>query len=235
MSIKQLFLVLHIFCGAASLVVGLIPMLVAKGNPAHRRWGKIYAWAMLGVFVTSIILSTALPLLNGERLNFFLFVVGIFSYYFVFTGIRALKHSRPPKYVLPQWPDRLAAVLLAIASLGLLIYGVLFARFNPIIMVFGLVGIGLAMADLWQYRNLVSNKPDKRRWFFTHMGRILGSYIAAFTAFLVVNIHFLPPIVVWLGPGIIGSIGISFWANRYRKKFEATKMPLYESSTDIPV
>lgn len=48
---------------------------------------------------------------------------------------------------------------------------------------------------------------------------MLGSYIAAVSAFSVVNFTFLPPIVRWLWPTAVGVPAILLWVNHYQKKF----------------
>jgi hypothetical protein len=44
-----------------------------------------------------------------------------------------------------------------------------------------------------------------------------GSYIAAFTAFLVNNTSFLTPLVVWLGPTVLGFGVIWYFSRPYQK------------------
>ena len=51
------------------------------------------------------------------------------------------------------------------------------------------------------------------------MGGMIGSYIAAVSAFSVVNFHFLPPAVRWLWPSAIGVPAILLWIRYYRQKF----------------
>jgi hypothetical protein len=48
---------------------------------------------------------------------------------------------------------------------------------------------------------------------------MLGSYIATVSAFSAVNFHFLPMVIRWLWPSIIGIPGIFLWIGYYRKKF----------------
>jgi len=45
----------------------------------------------------------------------------------------------------------------------------------------------------------------KNDWLYTHIGRMGGSFIAASTAFLLINISFEPRWIVWLAPTLIGS------------------------------
>jgi hypothetical protein len=50
------------------------------------------------------------------------------------------------------------------------------------------------------------------------MGYMVGAYIAAVSAFSVVNLMFLPPIVRWLWPTVIGVPLLILTTNRYKKK-----------------
>ena len=47
----------HVAAGAVSFVMAPIALATAKGGRAHRRWGKVYFWAM------AVVASTALALL----------------------------------------------------------------------------------------------------------------------------------------------------------------------------
>src|SRR5262245_46685872 len=50
-------------------------------------------------------------------------------------------------------------------------------------------------------------------------GGMLGSYIAAVSAFSVVNFTFLPPTVRWLWPTAIGTPLIAVWVTVYKIRF----------------
>jgi hypothetical protein len=59
-------------------------------------------------------------------------------------------------------------------------------------------------------------------WLTLHLGRFLGSYIAAWTAFSTVTLgQFLSHagLVVWLWPSAIGVPAITMTAFYYRRKF----------------
>ena len=57
----RVLLTLHISCGVVSFVCAPVALATVKGGKVHRRFGKIYFWAMAGVAVTALILSLALP------------------------------------------------------------------------------------------------------------------------------------------------------------------------------
>ena len=57
----RVFLALHITCGVVAFFCAPIALGTVKGGRVHRRWGKVYFWAMAGVAVTALILSFAVP------------------------------------------------------------------------------------------------------------------------------------------------------------------------------
>jgi hypothetical protein len=58
------------------------------------------------------------------------------------------------------------------------------------------------------------------------MAGMLGSYIAAVSAFSVVNFAFLPTVVRWLWPTIVGTPLIALWIRYYRIRFGSVRTPL---------
>src|SRR5256885_10379842 len=74
--------------GTLALFVAPITMLTAKGGGTHRRWGKVYFWAMAVVAATAIVLAVWKPVV-------FLALLAVFSFYSAFYGYRALSRKRP--------------------------------------------------------------------------------------------------------------------------------------------
>jgi len=207
---------LHIIAGFTAFFVAPIPMLTAKGGRTHRRWGKVYFWAMAVVAVTAIILALYRPV-------YFLALVAVFSFYFAFRGYRVLSRKRPAQGQGPKAIDWSAAIVALMGSAALIVLGILrpgpvWAGLAPVAIVFGIVGGLLAGYDLWQFLN---PPADKKFWWYTHMGGMIGSYIAAVSAFSVVNFRFLPGLVRWLWPTAIGVPLLLLWISRYRRKFNA--------------
>ena len=79
----RVLLTLHISCGVVGFVCAPVALATTKGGKVHRRFGKIYFWAMAGVAVTALILSFALPV-------YFLAMVAVFSFYSAFAAYRVL-------------------------------------------------------------------------------------------------------------------------------------------------
>src|SRR5437879_13203313 len=63
-------------------------MLTAKGGRTHRRWGKVYFWAMAAVALTAVVLAVWRPVV-------FLALLAVFSFYSGFSGYLALFRRRP--------------------------------------------------------------------------------------------------------------------------------------------
>jgi uncharacterized membrane protein len=201
----QLILILHILAGIAALAAAGVAIGSAKGGPLHRQVGKFYTIAMLVVGATALLLAVVHP--NG-----FLFAVGLFSLYLVLTGWRAavIRDGRP------RSADHAGGAVMALAGLGMLgwgAHGLLSGTgAQPVILLaFGSIGLSMALADWRDWRRgPVTGKPRVAR----HLGRMLGGTIATITAAGVVNLGFLPDLVVWLGPTALITPAIFWWTAR---------------------
>jgi hypothetical protein len=205
---------LHIAAGTVALFVAPAAMLTVKGGRAHRRWGKIYFWSMALVATTAVVLSLWRP-------RIFLTLLAVFSFYQAFAGYRVLRRKRPARGDGPGVIDWAAALATFAASAALVVLGLLrpgpsWERVGIVPVVFGALGMVLAGIDL---RKFVRPPADERAWWFAHMGGMLGSYIAAVSAFSVVNFGFLPIAVRWLWPTIVGTPLIALWIAYYRGRF----------------
>ncbi len=197
----------HIGAGTVALFAGLVPILGRKGGSTHRRAGRVYVGAMVTVALTALMLTALLPLTTGR-----LFLTGIafLSFYLSFTGWRvASRRGRNLSDIPPA--DR--ALALATVVVGLLMGGagiywhaLLFGFFGGLILLF-------AGRDVYTaFRPVPTGKPEP--WIFRHISRMGGSYIATFTAFLVVNLgHWLPATAPgwldtagWIAPSIVGTL-----------------------------
>ena len=201
-------------------------MLTHKGGKVHRRWGKIYFWAMSVVAVT----ASVLVFFFGS--TFFLFLVAIFSFYLALTGYRVLYRKRPQagdKPILLDW----AATCIALAGgFSLVAWGVLMflkedpQGFAPVPIALGALAILTAGQELQSY---LRPPTDKNYWWFRHMRGMITAYIATVTAFSAVNFHFLPVLVRWMWPTVIGTVGLTLWSTYYRRRFDARAQPHNEA------
>ena len=203
-------LLLHILNGTVALVIAPMAMITVKGGLWHRRWGKIYFWAMAGVALTATVMCFI-------RSGVFLFLIAIFSFYMALTGYTALRRKKPE--YRPGLLDWCAATAMLLTGIVFVATGTLDANLGNqhwVRIVFGMIGLILSGMDILGFF-----KParSKRAWMFAHMGRFLGAYIATVTAFSVVNFQFLPYLWRWLWPTAIGVPLIIIWQGYYRRKF----------------
>jgi hypothetical protein len=87
-----------------------------------------------------------------------------------------------------------------------------------IAVVFGCLGSVFTVRDL---RHFVRPPADRHAWWFLHMSNMLGAYIAAVSTFSAVNFNFLPDLIRWTWPTVVGTVGIVIWTAYYRRKFDS--------------
>ncbi len=205
---------IHIAAGMLALGLAPLAMLTVKGGRAHRRWGRIYFWAMAVVASTAVVLALWRP-------QIFLALLAVFSFYMAFAGYRVLGRKRPDQGQGPRALDWAAALVTfavsaALVVLGLVRPGASWQRLGIVPVVFGILGMVLSGLDIAKF---VRPPADRNAWWFAHMTGMLGSYIATVSAFSVVNFTFLPLAVRWLWPTAIGTPLIALWVTRYKIRF----------------
>lgn len=208
---------LHIAAGSGAFVLAPIALVTAKGGKAHRFWGKIYFWSMAGVAVSALTMAVYRPLL-------FLGLVAIFSFYAAFTAYRVLGQKAAYKGEKTAKPlDWLAAILCFAASALLAGFGAIRPGWVQGLgipaMVFGAIGMWISASTMW---GLTHPPKEKMFWWYAHLQGMIGSYIAAWTAFCVVTIG--PrlggsPWWLWVLPTAIGVPAIIATTAYYRQKF----------------
>jgi hypothetical protein len=184
-------LFVHAAAGTIALIAGLGAAFLKKGSKPHSMAGRAFAIFMASSAAMAVVLAIWHP-------NPFLLGIGFFTLYLVSSGWIWIRRIPFGKKVKVTKAIGVAGVLTA----GYMIYiGII----NPIgaIILYVLGGIlaVLSFTDL-----ALKTTPDKA--VGKHGGRMGGALIAAITAFLVTNlpsIDLLPPLVIWLGPTVIGT------------------------------
>lgn len=184
----------HLLAGIFAFLIAPIILLRRKGTRSHRVLGRLYLWPMSFAAASAAVLA-------GLKGNTTFVFIGIFSLYLGVSGFRALAfksgHSASPL-------DKLILVAAMVFFTAMLLYA--FTQISQRLGVaipllsFGTVGIVLAAAD---WRRLNERRGD-HDWFFGHMTGMVASYIAAVSAFSVVNLAFLPLPVRILWPALVG-------------------------------
>ncbi len=210
------FLAIHITAGASAFVLAPLALITAKGGKAHRRWGIIYFWAMAVVALTALVMAIYRPVL-------FLALVAIVSFYSAFGGYRVLRQKAAYKGEKTATAlDWFAAGFTFAASALLAFFGTakpaMVQNLGIPAIVFGCIGMWIAGMRAWQF----THRPkEKMFWWYAHLAGMVGSYIAAWTAFSVVTIG---PLLhgawwIWVVPTGIGVPAIAMTQAYYRRKF----------------
>jgi len=219
-TLQKLFLYIHIAAGFTALTVGIVPMIARKGSRLHVSTGRIFVWAMYLVAATAVLIFFLKPY---RPFLLYLAFIGVFSFYLTYSGVRSVQGKADFQATVGDWLAAGIALRAGLVMLGLSLWnftnsqtflGILYAVFGGFITV-------IAFRDVQKFRKKVTS--DKMAWFFLHISRIVGAYIATFTAFCVVNadrVAFIHPLVVWVAPGLIGGIGIARWITYHRRKMK---------------
>lgn len=220
----KIILFIHVLLGFSALTTGIVPMIAKKGGKAHKFWGNIYYWSMFGVFVTTLSLFALRP--TEVRLQFFL-CIAILSFYMTFAGERAVKMKKSATQATRL--DRIGMSIALGCSLLMLsyaAYSIVFLQNTYLGILFTVFGTVLFISANKDRKLFFGKVPsEKMHWYFGHIGRIMGAYIATVTAFCVNMTRYYPEgtsmylqLIPWLAPGLILGIGTSYYAKRQREK-----------------
>ncbi|RXK52557.1 DUF2306 domain-containing protein [Aquirufa rosea] len=216
-SMKEFFsilLCLHILGGGLGLLVGTFILFLKKGDKLHRRLGLLFYVGMALAGFTSLIMAVLHP-------NNFLFIVGIFTLYMNLSAKRYLRFKK--KEQVAEYFDYIISAFMLIFGLIFMGWGayllIQFKIFGLVFVVFGSIGLRFVRQD-YLFHQTMPRGP--LAWLSNHIQRMMGTYIASLTAFLVVNASifpaFIPSFVFWLLPGCIVGPMIGRFVKQYTQK-----------------
>ena len=196
---------LHITAGFVGFFVAPVALAVRKGGVAHRRWGKVFFWAMAVAGTTALV--------GAQHIHsLFLLLTAVFSLYMACFGYRSLylKHLAWDAVVAPfDWAVAGVGLVVFLGTVG---YGV--GVRNIPVGVFGALGAMTAARQLWGYAN--AGRWTKSQWLLNHISGFMASYIAAVSAFSVTSLHFIPFPYNFLWPTLLAAPSIAWWHRRVR-------------------
>lgn len=208
----KILIYIHAFFGGLGLLSGVASLYFRKGRTKHRNSGQIFSFSML----ISSGLSLVIAVLPNHQ-NTFLFLIGLFTIYLILSGNRALSF-RDSNKLSANTTDKVISGSMCIIALIMLIVATFkwVAEHEDAIffLFFGAIGLFLAISD---FRNYKLYRFQKIAWLKSHIGRMVGALIAAFTAFLVTGLQ-RNDMIFWIAPTFIGIIIITYWTKKVSKK-----------------
>lgn len=235
----------HITAGSVALILFWIPAIARKGGRTHIRAGWFYVACMSVVVVTALAMSGlafTIPLdirhitrsLSPAELSDFLRSQRVFATFLAYLagvtlasgwqGIWAIETKRQPNTM--RTPFSLALnVAVLLGGLTVLVLGIKY-RSGPLI---GLSPIG-PLIGVGNLRYLLRGPQSRMHWWYEHLGSMIGTGIAGYTAFLVFGASRLFPSVarsqlytlLWVLPSLIGVPVIFMTVAYYQRKFNET-------------
>lgn len=166
-------IVLHVVCGTAALVLGLVQLFSAKGGEGHRRVGRLFAYLVWAVVATAVV---GLVLFEFRA---FLAVLTLLVAYWTYSGVRAV-HTQARG---PQVRDGVASLVGLTAVAGFCYWlPRLQVPWVPAITYSTLATLALvALYDLSRF--LFPRQWHRNLWQYEHIVKMLGSHAAIVSAF----------------------------------------------------
>ncbi len=235
----------HVAAGSIALILFWIPVISPKGGRTHVRAGWFYVLCMSVVVLTAFVMSAlafSVPLairqftrpLSAAELSQFVRGQRIFATFLAYLagvtlalgwqGIWAVETRRATKHVNMAF-GLVLNLAIVLGGLTVLVLGIKF-RSGPLI---GLSPLG-PLLGVRNLRYLLSGPRSHMHWWYMHLGSMVGTGIAGYTAFLVFGASRLFPALArtqmntffWVLPILVGVPAIRMTVYHYRRKFHET-------------
>lgn len=226
----------HVVAGFTGLAAFWVPILTRKGGVNHRKFGKVFkycAYVVLFGAMASVTLHLADGLARGVGPSdqpaaygflFFLGYLALVTWIALRHGMQVLQRKRDIT-TLNTSLNRGIAWLANLASVGIIAYALHYQPPNmAVLLALSAVGFGTGFPILKAIRG---GRPEKKAWFYEHMGAMIGTGIAFHTAFAVfgstrlfgLGLEGFVAVIPWIAPALIGIPASIIWTNHYKRKF----------------
>jgi hypothetical protein len=233
MALFTALIVGHVIVGTVALISFWVPVVTAKGGAAHRKWGRIFhyavciaAWFAIAMALLNLTFADDRhPTLTDREL-----FEGLFGWMMLYLGVLTLglttygmgqaQICRTGGEMQRLWHLPIQAAVFVAASVCA-IDGMLLGQ--PLMIALALLGIGTAVTFVLA---IVRPRPDRGTATGEHLKAMVGAGIAAYTAFLSVGLLQLFPAyvfnpIVWSVPSLVGVAIILFQIRALRAKITA--------------
>lgn len=210
-SLHHFNIIVHVVFGTLALLVGLGPMLTAKGGAAHVRAGRWFLGLATGALITAVL---GLAVFNFRP---FLTVIVLLSVYQAYSGYRALR----TRATGPTLRDAVFSAVFLMAGLAFL---ALLPRitlvWSPVVM-YSTLGVLLTMTVYDLSRFAWRARWRRGAWLYEHIWKMMSTYAALLSAFTGTVLAGYQPYSQFL-PSVLGSVvawgfmGVVYWQRRGR-------------------
>lgn len=226
---------LHVAAGFTGLAAFWIPVFTRKGGKHHRLFGKVFKYCAYLVLLAAGLavaghMSQALARGHGPSgapagfaFLVFLGYLTVVTYAVLRHGVSVIEHKDLVSLDTPL--NRAWAWLSIAATIVLLSYALYFRPPNQVIL-YALSPIGV-LAGTGILKAIKGRRPERKAWFYEHMGAMIGAGIAFHTAFAVfgssrlfdLGLSGFAQVIPWIAPAVVGTIASAVWTRHYMRKF----------------
>lgn len=217
--------VAHILTGSTGAIAFWVPVIGRKGGVNHRRWGRIFTFAMLAtgsLAVTMSLLTLADPLGTHPHLAGRFeapFLRGMFGWMMLHTGILTINLAWYGWLCITNKANHAAnrtrlnlalQYLVMAAALACAVQGWIIGQ--PLMIGIAVVGIATGLTNLWF---LYRPRIERADWLKEHIKALVGAGISVYTAFMAFgSVRVFPEMALhpglWSLPLIVG-LSIIIW------------------------
>lgn len=207
---------LHIVTGTVGLVTLWVPIAGRKGGAAHRRWGLIFARALLATGILAIGISLVTlrwPLETHTFWDDAARIRGLFGWMMLYLATLTIQLSRygllcvrnRRNHAANREPLNVALQLATLATaLNCAWHGALLDE--PLMIGISVVGTASAVLNL---KFIYTAEPPLNEWLVQHTRGLVGAGISVYTAFFAFGaVNFLPALALhpglWATPCTLG-------------------------------
>lgn len=226
MLLFKTLLALHVATGTIGLVTLWVPLIGRKGGAAHKRWGRVFAYAIMATASLAVAMSLLTladprgthPKIDDTALirclfGWLMLHLSVFTVLLAWFGLSTVRRRRDHR------AHRNPVLIgLQAATLATGIACAYFGWREGFPLMIGIVPLGVATVAL-QARFVMADRPGPNDWQIQHMRALVGAGVSVYTAFFAFGAaNLLPAIafnpVLWAAPTLLGCAVIAYHQSR---------------------
>lgn len=217
---------LHIVTGLVGLVTLWVPIIGRKGSSTHKRWGRIFAHALLATGIIAIgisLVTLRYPLETHPFSDDAALIRGLFGWMMLYLATLTIMLSRYGMWCIQNRHNHKAnrhALNITLQVATFVTAGICAwqgIQLNQPIMI-GISVVGLLAAVL-NLRFIFQSSPPFNEWLIQHTRGLVGAGISVYTAFFAFGaVNLMPALAfnpfLWATPTTLG-VGLLLY-HQYR-------------------